>query len=186
MTDPEISEFLGRPSTLHPVKTTFLAFAFAAALFLAGGRAEEPLPPVLGTDSLGLPYRILFQADGGVIAAVHMTGDILSAELTGRWLSSPDERFLDTDKNGFGGERDTKALLASWDALTRRFSESQGKPVPILVFIDHGYHILGGVPTFRFPQDRLQIFNTGKNWFNFPQDSFHSGGGFNFNIGYQF
>ncbi len=154
------------------MKTTFLAFAFATALFLSGVQAAEPLPPVLGTDSLGLPYRILFQADGGVITAVHITGDILNVEFTGHWLSSSHAKFSETDKNGFVVERDKETSPAAWDALARRFTASQGKPVTILVFVDHGYQILGGIPLFRFPQDRFQIFNPGDR-FNFP-------------VGYQF
>ena len=161
-----------RLSTFHQMKTPFLRLAFAALLLVASTRAAEPLPPVLGTDSLGLPYRVLFQTDTNTVTAVQITGDVLNVKFTGRWLSSSKTKFPDTDKSGFTVNRNKGVSQADWEALGRRFSECLGKSITLLVFVDSGYLIRDGNPVFSFPQDRFQIPRPGER-FNFP-------------IGYQF
>ncbi len=124
--------------------------------------AADPLPPVLAMDSLGLPYRTLFQTETCTITAVKNAGEILNVEFNGRWLSTPHAQLPGAGKNGFVVQRNEKTSQAVWDALVRRLAESRGKPVTILVYVDQGYLIRGGIPMFTLPEDRFQIFREGE------------------------
>jgi hypothetical protein len=144
------------------MKTPLLLCILALLVFAGSTQAEARLPSSLEADSLGLPNRALFQTSCRV-TGVNAGEDSLVVEFTGRWHSTSNATFADTDSNAMSITRGKSISAAAWKALVERFRACRGKPVTLVIYVD-GYMMRGGIPLFTYPQDRFEIVPPGQEF----------------------